>query len=134
MFRLPGATFDDESWEVAVILGLVVRWVLLAVAIALTAWLLPGFEVAGGFLTYLWVAVIFSLVNVILGPILHLLSLPLTVITLGLFALVVNAALVGITAWLSSDLSVDGFLPAFFAAILISIFSALLSLLLPRSR
>jgi putative membrane protein len=56
------------------------------------------------------------------------------VITLGLFALVVNAALVGITAWISDDLSVDGFLPAFFAAILISVFSAVLSLLTPGSR
>jgi putative membrane protein len=108
--------------------------VLLSVAIALTAWLLPGVDVTGGFLTYLWVAVIFSLVNVILGPLLHLLALPITMITLGLFALVVNAALVGITAWISDDLSVDGFLPAFVAAILISVFSALLSLLTPRSR
>jgi putative membrane protein len=117
-----------------VIVRLIVRWVLLAVAIALTAWLLPGMDVSGGVLTYLWIAVIFSFVNVILGPILHLLSLPITVITLGLFALVVNAALVGITAWISDDLSVDGFLPAFFAAILISVFSAVLSLLTPGSR
>lgn len=116
------------------IVRLLIRWVLLAVAIALTAWLLPGFDVDGGFLTYLWIAVIFSFVNVILGPILHLLSLPITVITLGLFALVVNAALVGITAWLSDDLSVDGFVPAFFAAILIAVFSAFLSLLAPRAR
>jgi putative membrane protein len=117
-----------------VLVRLFIRWVLLSVAIALTAWLLPGVDVTGGFLTYLWVAVIFSLVNVILGPLLHLLALPITMITLGLFALVVNAALVGITAWLSDDLSVDGFLPAFVAAILISVFSALLSLLTPRSR
>jgi putative membrane protein len=117
-----------------VLVRLFVRWVLLAAAIALTAWLMPGFDVEGGFLTYLCVAVIFSLVNVFLGPLLHLISLPITVITLGLFALVVNAALVGITAWISDDLSVDGFIPAFFAAILISVFSALLSLLLPQRR
>jgi putative membrane protein len=120
--------------EATVLVRLLVRWVLLAAAIALTAWLMPGFDVDGGFLTYLWVAVIFSLVNVFLGPLLHLISLPITVITLGLFALVVNAALVGITAWISDDLSIDGFLPAFFAAILISVFSALLSLLLPQRR
>jgi putative membrane protein len=120
--------------EAAVLVRLLVRWVLLAAAIALTAWLMPGFDVDGGFFTYLWVAVIFSLVNVFLGPLLHLISLPITVITLGLFALVVNAALVGITAWISDDLSIDGFLPAFFAAILISVFSALLSLLLPQRR
>jgi putative membrane protein len=114
-----------------VLLRLLVQWLALAVAIALTAWLLPGFNVSGGVLTYLWLAVLFSIVNVLLGPILHLLALPLTILTLGLFALVVNAGLVGITAWLSSDLSVDGFLPAFFAAILIAVFTAVLSLLVP---
>jgi putative membrane protein len=120
---------------VTVLVYLAVRWVLLAVAIGLTAWLLPGFEVDGGILTYLWVAVIFSFVNVILGPLLHLLSLPITLITFGLFALVVNAALVGITAWISDDLSIDGFWPAFFAAILISVFSFVLRLLVePRHR
>jgi putative membrane protein len=121
--------------EVTVLVYLAVRWVLLAAAIGLTAWLLPGFEVEGGVLTYLWVAVIFSFVNVILGPLLHLLSLPITLITFGLFALVVNAALVGITAWISDDLSIDGFWPAFFAAILISVFSFVLRLLVePRNR
>ena len=125
----PGLPCQAEA--VGLIAQLFVRWVVLAVAVALTSWLLPGFNVEGGALTYLWVTLIFSLVNVFLGPLLHLISLPLTVLTLGLFALVVNAALVGITAWISDDLSVDGFLPAFFAAILISIFSALLS---PRRR
>lgn len=113
------------------LIRLLVRWLVLAAAIALTAWLLPGFNVEGGFFTYLWVAFLFGLVNVFIGPLLHLLSLPLTIITLGLFALVVNAALVGITAWISSDLSVDGFFPALFAAILIAIFSAVLSVLVP---
>lgn len=110
---------------------LFVRWLVLAAAIALTAWLLPGFNVEGGLLTYLWVAFLFGLVNVVIGPLLHLLSLPLTIVTFGLFALVVNAALVGITAWISSDLSIDGFIPAFFAAILIAIFSAVLSVVVP---
>jgi putative membrane protein len=112
----------------------VLRLVVLAAAIWLTGWLLPGFEVHGGVLTYLWVALLFAIVNAILGPILHLLALPFTIITLGLFALVVNAGLVAITAWLSSDLSVDGFWAAFFAAILIAIFSAVLNLLVPDRR
>ena len=85
----------------------------------------------GGFFTYLWVAFLFALVNAILGPILQLISLPITILTLGLFALVVNAALLGITAWLSSHLSVDGFWAAFFGAMLIAIFSAVLGLLIP---
>jgi putative membrane protein len=116
-----------------VLTRLALRLVALAVAIWLTTLLVPGMDISGGFLTYLWIAVIFAVVNAILGPILHLIALPLTLITLGLFALVVNTALMGITAWLSRDLSIDGFWPAFFAAILISVFSALLNLLLPDS-
>jgi putative membrane protein len=110
------------------------RLVVLAAAIGLTAWVLPGFNVSGGFLTYLWVAVIFAIVNVFLGPVLHLIALPVTVLTLGLFALVVNAGLVGITAWISSDLSVDGFWAALVAAILISLFSAVLNLVVRDPR
>jgi putative membrane protein len=65
--------------------------------------------------------------------VLHFLALPLTALTWGLFAFVVNAALLGITAWLSGDLSIDGFFPALFASILISVFATVLGLLLrPR--
>src|SRR4051794_21698368 len=100
-----------------------IRLVVLAVAVWLTAWLLPDVSVTGGVFTYLWIAILFALVNTILGPILHLLALPITALTLGLFALVVNAALVGITAALSPDFSIDGFFTAVAASILISIFS-----------
>src|SRR4051795_12893673 len=84
--------------EESMLTRLLVRLLMLAVAIWLTAWLLPGFDVTGGFFTYLWIAAIYAVVNIVLGPLLHLISLPVTVITFGLFALVVNAALVGITA------------------------------------
>lgn len=110
------------------LIRILLRLLVLAAAIWLTTWLLPGVNVDGGFLTYLWIALLFALVNAILGPILHLLALPITAITLGLFALVVNAALVGITAALSSDFSIDGFFTAVVAAILISIFSWVMNL------
>jgi putative membrane protein len=116
------------------LIRLALRLLVLAAAMGLTTWLVPGFNVAGGFLTYLWVAFLFAVVNMFLGPILHLIALPLTVLTLGLFALVVNAGLLAITAWISQDLSVDGFFPAVFAAILIAVFSAALSLFVPDRR
>lgn len=116
------------------LIRILLRLLVLAGAIGLTTWLLPDVTVSGGFFTYLWIALIFALVNAVLGPILHLISLPLTVITLGLFALVVNAALLGITAALSDDLSIDGFWTAVLAAILISIFSAALNLFVPDRR
>lgn len=113
------------------LIRIAIRLVVLAVAIWLTAWLLPDVTVEGGVFTYLWIAVLFALVNAFLGPILHLIALPITALTLGLFALVVNAALVGITAALSSDFSIDGFFTAVAAALLISIFSWVINLFVP---
>jgi putative membrane protein len=77
------------------------------------------------------VALLFALVNSILGPVIRLLSLPFVVLTLGLFLLVVNAALLGITAAISDRFTVDGFVPAVFGGLLIAVFSWIAELLLP---
>lgn len=113
---------------------ILLRLLVLAGAIWLTAWLLPDVHVRGGFVTYLWIAVLFSLVNMFIGPILRLIALPFTIVTLGLFALVVNAALIGITARLSTDFNIRGFWTAVLAAILIAVFSAVLNLFVPDRR
>jgi putative membrane protein len=101
-------------------------WVTLAVAIGLTAWLLPGVEINGGFGSLLLISAVFGFVNAILGTIVKLLTMPLTVITLGLFALVVNALMLQITDWWLDRLDVDGFLTSLFATVLISLFSTIL--------
>lgn len=112
---------------------LLVRLLVVAAAFWVTAWLVPGFEVDGGFFTYLWVALLFGVVNAVLGPILHLISLPLTVLTLGLFALVVNAVILAAVAGLSSKLDVGGFGWTILAALVISIVSAVLGALTDRA-
>ncbi len=109
---------------------MLVTWAIIAVAVAVAAAVVPGIKVHGGVGTLLWVALLFGLVNAVLGPILHLLSLPLTVITFGLFALVVNGALLAITAGLSDNLDVGGFVAAVFGALIISIVTAVLSFIL----
>jgi putative membrane protein len=81
--------------------------------------------------TYLWIALLFALVNSILGPIIRLLSLPFVILTLGLFLLVINAALLGITAALSDRLNIDGFWPAVAGGFLIALFSWAAELVLP---
>src|SRR4051795_1902257 len=81
--------------------------------------------------TFLWIALIFAVVNAIIGPIVRLLSLPFVVLTLGLFLLVVNAALLGLTALFTDRLEVDGFLPAVVGGFLIAVFSWIAELLLP---
>jgi putative membrane protein len=107
-------------------------WLALAGAIGLTAALLPGMEIEGGFGGLLLIALAFSIVNVFIGTILRLLTIPLKLITLGLIALVVNAVLLAITAWWLERLSVDNFLTAVVAALLISVISAVLQRILLR--
>lgn len=111
---------------------LIVIWLVVAAAIAITAGLLPSVEIDGGFFGILWVALLFGLVNAVIGPLLRLISLPLNVITFGLFALVVNAALLGITAGLTDTLDVGGFFPTVIAAIVISIVTAVLIFVVDR--
>lgn len=105
------------------LLRLAIRLVLLALVIEGIARIVPGIVVRGGFLSMLWIAVLFSLVNLIVGPVLKVLSLPFIVLTLGVFLLVVNAALFGLTAALSSHLDVRGFWPAVLGGTLVALFS-----------
>ena len=90
--------------------------ILGAVFYALTYFdVLPGLEVLpnpdgplGEYGTYLWIGLIFGVVNAIVGPVLRFLSLPFVLLTLGLFLLVVNAALLGLTAALTDRLTIEG--------------------------
>lgn len=113
------------------LLRLVVRLVVLAFVIGLVAKVVPGINFDGSFWNLLWLAVLFSLINLIIGPILRLLSLPLIILTLGLFLLVVNAAILGITAAWSSHLSIDGFWDAVLGGLIIAVCSWLSELILP---
>ena len=103
---------------------MIVVWASLAIAFAITAALVPSVDIDGGALTLLGISAVFGLVNAFIGPLLRLLSLPLMLITFGLFALVVNAALLGITAGLLDTLDVGGFFSTVLAAFLISVISA----------
>ena len=114
-----------------VLLRLLLRIVVLAVIIGIVAAILPGIHVHGGFGSLVWIAIIFSVVNAVLGPIFRLLGLPFTILTLGLFLFVIDAALLAITAGLSSHLDVDNFWWALLGGFLISVFSAIAELLLP---
>ena len=113
------------------LLRLLLRIVVLAVIIGIVAAILPGINVHGGFGALLWIAIIFAVVNAVLGPIFRLLGLPFTILTLGLFLLVIDAALLAITAGLSSHLDVDNFWWAVLGGFLIAVFSAIAELLLP---
>ena len=105
---------------------LLVVWVVMAIALGITAALVPSVDIDGGFFALLGVALIYGLVNALIGPIIRLLTIPLSIVTLGLFAVVVNGVLLAITAGLSDNLDVGGFLAAVVAAILISVLTTVL--------
>ncbi len=107
--------------------SLLVAWLIIALAIAITAAIVPSVDIDGGVVALLGVALLFGLVNALLGPVLRFLSLPLNAITFGFFAIVVNGLLLAATAGLSSSLEVGGFLAAVVAACLISLLSTLMS-------
>ena len=122
------------SWLVKFVL----RVVVLGFIMFLVTKLVPGITVipnngltSDTVIAYLWVALLFALVNSILGPVIRLLSLPFVILTLGLFLLVINAALLGITAGLSDHLSVSGFGAAVVGGFIIALFSWVAELLLP---
>jgi putative membrane protein len=113
-----------------VLRALLIRWAVLAGAFAVTAWLLSGVTVSGGTWGYIWVSALFGIVNAIIGTILRILTFPLTVLTLGLFSVIVNALLLEITDGLSSHLTIDQFWwTAIFAAIILSLTSMLLDMI-----
>jgi putative membrane protein len=124
---------DKEDRE----MKLVIRILINAVALWLTALLLPSIDLATNIWGILIVAIIFGLVNALIRPIVQLLALPITILTLGLFTLVINTLMLLITAGIAGDLlSIQGgalerLLYAFLGSILISIISTVLSWILP---
>jgi len=101
---------------------LLLRWILSAAALLLIGRFLPGVELTGVYAALI-TAIILGLINAVLRPILLLLTLPVSVITLGLFAVVVNSFLFWLAGTIVDGFSVTWFLPAFFGAILMSIAS-----------
>jgi putative membrane protein len=113
---------------------LLIRWAINAIAIWVAIELVPGIEHTGSGASLLLIALVFGLVNALIRPLLTLLTCPLIVLTLGLFVLVVNALMLGLTAWLMPSLTVDGFWPAFWGALIISIISSVISMLIKDER
>ncbi|MBO0897033.1 phage holin family protein [Arthrobacter sunyaminii] len=118
-----------------------IQIIINALALYVAAWLFPGitvFETGDAVtsnptidlvLAFLFIGLLFGIVNALIRPVVKLLTLPLTILTLGLFTIIVNAAMLMLTSWLSSytpvDFSVDSF---FWTAILASIIISLVSM------
>ena len=111
---------------------------VLAIAFLIVDATMDTVTVTGGFIGALGLAVLYGLVSGVIGTALRLLSLPLMIITLGLFDFVINAVLLLMTSWLTDWLEVDGFMSALGAALILSIASSLVGLVMsalaPKTR
>jgi putative membrane protein len=116
-------------------LRLLISWLINAVALAAAAYFVPGITIVGEpvWLTVAITALIFGLVNALIRPFLKLLTCPLIILTLGLFTLVINGLMLWLSSWIAVRFDVgflvDGFWPAFWGALVISIVSFVLSLI-----
>ncbi len=104
---------------------LLVRWADLAFSMWIATLIVPGITVDGGVGTYLWVALLFGLINSVFGSIIKVLTFPVSIVTFGLFLFVVNAAMLSLTARWSEKLEVTGFWSALLASLIISVITTL---------
>lgn len=102
---------------------ILLRWASMALAFWVATQLVPGISVSGSTWSYFWVALIFGAINVTVGSLVRLLSLPAVILTLGLFLVVVNAAMLALTARVTDVLEVEDFWSAIIAAVIISVMS-----------
>jgi putative membrane protein len=103
-------------------MGLIIRWLANTLALFIVATLVPHFHY-DSFVTLAIAALILGLLNAIVKPILVVLTLPLTIVTLGLFLIVLNALMLEVTAWLVSGFRIDGFGWAIVGAIVLALVS-----------
>jgi putative membrane protein len=116
----------------------IIRLLINAAALWVATQIVPGVTYDGGVLAFLGVALVFGVVNTVIGTIAKVLTFPLIIVTIGLFIFVIN----GLMLWLTSRTAevlglhfyVDGFWPAFWGALVISVVSGLLNIVAKPSR
>lgn len=111
-------------------MGFLFSWLIYALAILISAYLLPGVSLAG-YLPALATAIVLGLINTFIKPLLLLLTLPLTILSLGLFTFVVNALLIMLTSAIVPGFDVAGFWPALLFSLVLTIVNYALSFIRP---
>lgn len=107
-------------------LQFILTWLATAVSLIVTAFIVPGFVVVS-FSAAIVGAAVLGLVNAVVKPILVLFTLPLTILTLGLFLLVVNAIALGLVSYLTPGLTITGFFPAALGSIVLTFVSGVIN-------
>lgn len=109
-------------------MGLIISLLINTVAVLAAGYIIPGIKV-DNITSAILVAIVLGFLNTFLKPILTLITLPITVVTLGLFLLVINAVIVLLVGAIVTGFHVDGFLPALLFAIVLSIISSILNMI-----
>jgi putative membrane protein len=107
-------------------MDIIIAWIVYAVAILVTAYILPGVRV-DGFVSALIVALVLGIINAVFKPILMAITLPINVLTLGLFSLVVNTLIIMFVSYVVPGFQVDGFWWALLYAVILAVISAFFS-------
>src|SRR5690606_36834992 len=111
----------------------VIRWLINAVALYAAVWIVPGIEYLGSWTGILWLALIIGLLNALVRPLLKFLTCPLIILTLGLFTLVINTAMLLLTSTIGQSLgiglTVDGVWSALLGSLVMSIVSVIMSVI-----
>ena len=101
-------------------LNTIIKWLLYALAIVFVSWIIPGIRVEN-FLSAMFVCIIIALINTFIKPFLEIITLPINILTLGLFSLILNALLLMLATWITPGFEVDGFLSALLGSLLLSL-------------
>ena len=109
------------------------RWIINAVALLLVANIVPGFTI-DSFYSALIAALVLGLVNALVRPLFLILTLPVTILTLGLFTFVINAFMIWLVSTVVKGFTIDGFVPALLAALLLWVCSLLTNWLIAQSK
>ena len=105
-------------------LGIVVRTLIVGIGIWIAALIVPGVSTASSG-ALIWAAIAFGIINAFVRPLVVIFTFPLTIVTLGLFLLVVNAAMFNLAAWFVDGFEVEGFWSSIFGALVVSLISGL---------
>jgi putative membrane protein len=128
VYSCPPTTVADT------VAGFLLRLLVAALGLWLASELVPGIEITGAW-TLIGAALLLGIVNAVVRPLLIILTLPFTILTLGLFLLVINAAMLGLVAWTFEHFTLSGFWPALFGSIVVSVTGWLASYFIgPRGR
>lgn len=112
---------------------LLVRWILFALAVIFVAWLVPGIEV-DNFQSAMLVTVIIALINIFIRPLIVLITLPINILTLGLFTLIINALLFMLAGYVAPGVDVEGFLSAFLGSIVLAFLGLVINMVTIENR